>query len=220
MAHRLVSLDDLDAHPIKRGKTHPSPECGPTLQMTCNRQGFLLTTENVIGHPNDTTLYGPTREAFRTRMQGSPGTAVPELGFRRAKNLTLHLTDIDQILLGQSADVDAAHQDACRKARSATEGFIAVAKPLRGFGRSVSRGLPGARSWTRLHQWAYNVKTCLQLYRNEALEESPLVTLRLSSALAGSPGSKALSKARALCGSRHQGAPKWLRKHSPGRLRL
>ncbi len=177
--NRLVSLDDLDARPIKRGKTHPSTEFGTTIQMTFNRQGFMITTENFIGHPNDKTLYGPTLARFRTRMQVYPGTAVTDLGFRSAKNLTLHLTDIDQIFMGQSTDVDAEHQDACRKARSATEGFIAVAKHLRGFGCSLYRGLKGASIWTRLHQCAYNLKKFLQLYRNEALEERTLVKLRL-----------------------------------------
>lgn len=177
--NRLVSLDDLDARPITKGKSHPKTECGTTLQMTFNRQGFLITTENFLGHPNDKTLYGPTLERFRKRMQGYPGTAVTDLGFRSAKNLTLHRQDIDQIFMGQSTDVEAAHQDACRKARSATEGFIAVAKHLRGFGRSMYHGLTGAGLWTRLHQCAYNLKKFLQLYRNEALEESTVVTLRL-----------------------------------------
>ena len=131
------------------------------------------------GHPNDKTLYGPTLEAFRKRMQGYPGIAVTDLGFRSAKNLKLHLKDIDQLFMGQSTDVDAQHQDACRKARSATEGFIAVAKHLRGFGCSLYRGLQGAGIWTRLNQCAYNLKKFLQLYRNEALKESTLVKLRL-----------------------------------------
>jgi hypothetical protein len=147
--------------------------------MTFNRQGFLITTDNFIGHPNEKTLYGPTLERFRKRMQVYPGTAVTDLGFRSVKNLTLHLKDIDQIFMGQSTDVEAQHQDACRKARSATEGFIAVAKHLRGFGRSLYRGLKGAGIWTRLNQCAYNLKKFLQLYRNEALEESTLVKLRL-----------------------------------------
>lgn len=177
--HRLVSLDDLDARPIKKGKSHPSTEFGTTLQMTFNRQGFMITTENFIGHPNEKTLYGPTLERFRERMHAYPGTAVTDLGFRSAKNLKLHLEDIDQIFMGQSTDVEAQHQDACRKARSATEGFIAVAKHLRGFGRSLYRGLKGAGIWTRLHQCAYNLKKFLQLYRTEALEECTLVKLRL-----------------------------------------
>jgi len=177
--HRLVSLDDLDARPIKKGKSHPSTEFGTTLQMTFNRQGFMITTDNFIGQPNDTTLYGPTLERFRKRMQAYPGTAVTDLGFRSANNLKRNAQQIDHVLMGRSSDVEEPQQEACRQARSATEGFSAVAKHLRGFARSLSRGLHGAILWTRLSQCAYNLQKFLQLYRAEALEESTLIKLRL-----------------------------------------
>ena len=177
--HRLVSLDDLDARPIKKGKSHPSTEFGTTLQMTFNRQGFMITTDNFIGQPNDTTLYGPTLERFRKRMQAYPGTAVTDLGFRSATNLKRNAQQIDHVFMGRSSDVEEPQQEACRQARSATEGFIAVAKHLRGFARSLYRGLQGAILWTRLSQCAYNLQKFLQLYRAEALEESTLIKLRL-----------------------------------------
>jgi hypothetical protein len=75
IAHRVVSLDDLDARPIKKGKSYPNTEFGTTLQMTFNRQGFMITTDNFIGQPNDKTLYGPTLERFRERMQAVLRTA-------------------------------------------------------------------------------------------------------------------------------------------------
>jgi hypothetical protein len=177
--HRLVSLDDLDARPIQKGKSHPKTEFGTTLQLTFNRQGFMITTENFIGQPNEKTLYPGTLERFRTRMGTYPGGAVTDLGYRSAKNLKLHHDDIDYVFMGQSADVDEAHQAACRSARSATEGFIAVAKNLRGFGQSLYRGLVGATLWSRLNQCAYNLIKFLQLYRNEALSEKTLMKLRL-----------------------------------------
>jgi len=62
--NRLVSLDDLDARPIQKGKSHPKTEFGTPLQMTFNRQGFLITTENFIGQPNEKTLYSDTRARF------------------------------------------------------------------------------------------------------------------------------------------------------------
>jgi len=177
--HRLVSLDDLEARPIKKGKRHPSTAFGTTLQMTFNRQGFMITTENFIGQPNEKTLYGPSLERFRERMQAYPGTAVTDLGFRSANNLKLKSQEIDHLFMGRSLDVDEAQQEACRKARAATEGFLAVAKHLRGFGRSLYRGLKGATLWTRLGQCAYNLQKFLQLYRAEALEESTLIKLCL-----------------------------------------
>ena len=179
MDHRLVSLDDLDARPLKKGKSYPSTEFGTTLHMTFNRQGLMITTDNFMGQPNDTTLYGPTVERFRARMHAYPGTAVTDLGFRSAKNLNLNAKEIDHVFMGRSSDVDEAQQEDCRNARSATEGFIAVAKHLRGFGRSLYRGLQGATLWTRLSQCADNLKKFLQLYRAEALAESTLRKLRL-----------------------------------------
>jgi transposase, IS5 family len=177
--NRLVSLDDLDARPIQKGKSHPKTEFGTTLQLTFNRQGFLITTENFIGQPNEKTLYPDTLERFRTRMGTYPGGAVTDLGYRSAQNRQLHHDAIDYVFMGQSADVDAAHQAACRSARSATEGFIAVAKNLRGFGQSLYRGLVGATIWSRLNQCAYNLQKFLQLYRNEPLSEQTLRKLRL-----------------------------------------
>lgn len=175
----MVSLDDLDARPITKGKSHPKTEFGTTLQVTCNRQGFMITTEDFIGQPNEKTLYGPTLERFRQRMAAYPGGAVTDLGYRSAKNRKLNREDIDYVFMGKSSDVDETHQEACRSARSATEGFIAVAKNLRGFGQSLSRGLVGATIWSRLNQCAYNLKKFLQLYRNEALSEETLMKLRL-----------------------------------------
>jgi hypothetical protein len=177
--NRLVSLDDLDARPIQKGKSHPKTEFGTTLQMTFNRQGFLITTENFIGQPNEKTLYAPTLERFRKRMETYPGGAVTDLGYRSAKNRKLNHEDMDYVFMGKSSDVDEAHQAACRSARSATEGFIAVAKNLRGFGQSLYRGLLGATIWSRLNQCAYNLKKFLQLYRREALSEKTLRELRL-----------------------------------------
>ena len=154
IAARLVSLDDLDARPIKKGKRHPSTEFGTTLQLTFNRQGFMITAENFIGQPNDTTRYRPTLEQFRERLQGYPHIAVTDLGYRSAKNLKLTKPALAHVFMGRSADVGEPHQETCRQARSATEGFIAVAKHLRGFGRSLYRGLTGATIWTRLSQCA------------------------------------------------------------------
>ena len=181
--NRLVSLDDLDAPPLQKGKSHPKTEFGTTLQMTVNRQGVMITTENFIGQSNEKTLYAPTLERFRKRMGTYPGVAVTDAGYRSAKNRKLHHDDIDSVFMGKSmgksADVDEAHQAACRSARSATEGFIAVAKNLRGFGQSLYRRLAGATIWSRLKQCAYNLIQVLQLYRHEALSEATLTKLRL-----------------------------------------
>jgi hypothetical protein len=139
----------------------------------------MITAENFIGKPDDRTLYGPTLEQYLKRMRALPAGAVTDSGFRHANNLKLHAEDLDFVFMGNSTDVDEAHQAACLSARSATEGFMAVAKNLRGFGRSLYRGLEGATMWTLLNQCAYNLKKFLQLYHNELLSEETRVALRL-----------------------------------------
>lgn len=177
--NRIVSLDEVDARPIKRGKRYPSCEFGTTLQMSFNRQGFMVTTENLIGAQNDKTLYPATFELFQKRMKGDPQTVVTDLGYRSAKNFRLTPSCVANIFLGRTDDVCPELQDFCKSARSATEGFIAVAKNLRGFGCSLYRGLAGDRVWTLLCQTAYNLKKFLQLYRTEDIEESSLMKLGL-----------------------------------------
>lgn len=177
--NRIVSLDELDARPIKKGKTYPSCEFGTTLEMSFNRQGFIITTENFIGKPDDTTLYGDTLLLYQQRMHATPKSVVTDLGFRSRQNFKDTPEPISYVFLGRSEDVDQAQQDFCRKARSATEGFIAVAKNLRGFGKSLYRGLGGDRIWTLLCQIAYNLKKFLQLYRAGKLEENTLMSFGL-----------------------------------------
>jgi IS5 family transposase len=177
--NRIVSLDEIDARPIKKGKTYPSCEFGTTLQMSFNRQGFMITTENLIGNPSDKTLYGDTLQLFHKRMGSDPDTVVTDLGFRSRDNRRNTPETISNVFLGRSDDVDEGQRDFCCKARSATEGFIAVAKHLRGFGRSLYRRLHGDRVWTLLCQTAYNLRKFLQLYRDKELENNSLAVLGL-----------------------------------------
>jgi IS5 family transposase len=179
IGNRIVSLDEVDARPIKKGKTFPSCEFGTTLQTSFNRQGFMITAENLIGKPDDSTLYGDTLGLFHKRMGIDPDTLVTDLGFRSRNNLKNTPKSISNVFLGRSDDVDESQQDYCHKARSATEGLIAVAKNLRGFGKSLYRRLKGDRIWTLLCQTAYNLKKFLQLYRDEKLEDKSLAFLGL-----------------------------------------
>ena len=132
-----------------------------------------------MGNPNEKTLYGQTLDFFRDRMKGDPDTVVTDRGIRSKHNFDITPDTIPHVFFGKSEDVIEEKQDFCRRARSATEGFIAVAKNLRGFRCSLYRGLLGDCIWTLLCQTAYNLKKFLLLYRDEDLEEHSLVKLGL-----------------------------------------
>lgn len=176
--NRIVSLDEPDARPIKKGKKHPDCEFGSTLQLSFNRQGFMITMENFIGKPNDKTLWAGTADLFEKRMKGLPEHAIGDQGYRSQANLNIP-KGTPHIFVGKSSDVAEKKQDYCRKARSATEGFISVAKNFRGFGRSLYRGTAGNRIWSLLCQTAYNLKKFLQLYNDENISEESLMKLGL-----------------------------------------
>lgn len=177
--NRIVSLDEPDARPIKKGKVHPACEFGSTLQFAFNREGFLITVENFIGKPDDTTLFPGTLAKYAQRMKAPPDTIVTDLGSRSAANFAA-AKESETVFLGRTQDVPDDQQAFCHSARSATEGLIAVAKHLRGFGRSLYQGFCGDRIWSLLCQTAYNLKKFFLLYETEHLDEDSLVKLGLA----------------------------------------
>ena len=174
---RLVSLTEVEARPLKKGKAFPPCEFGSTTQFSFNRQGFLITCEVFIGQPADTNLYIATLQQHIQRLRATPSMAVTDQGFRSTTNLAYRPLGLTYVFMGRRQDVPLTQQPAAISARSATEGFIAVAKNLRGFGKSLYRGLRGDKIWAALCQAAYNLKKFLQLYRQEAYEESVLLKL-------------------------------------------
>ncbi|WP_080810114.1 transposase [Desulfamplus magnetovallimortis] len=177
--NRIVSLDEPDARPIKKGKEHPKCEFGSTIQMSFNREGFMITIENFIGNPNDKKLFPETLALFTKRMKEEPETVTTDLGFRSQDNFKVS-KNIKNVFLGRTDDVSEDKKDFCCKARSATEGFIAVAKNLRGFGRSLYKGFEGDRIWSVLCQTSYNLKKFILLLQKEKIEEHSLVKLGLA----------------------------------------
>lgn len=138
----------------------------------------MITLETLIGKPDDHALYPTTLEKYRKRMKQHPPCSVTDNGFRSKQNLQPS-EHIKTVFMGQLSDVPEEKQDFCKSARAANEGFIAVAKSLRGFKKSRYRGIKGDRSWSLLCQTAYNLRKFLQLYRSEKLKEATLIKLGL-----------------------------------------
>ena len=113
--NRIVSPDEPDARPIKKGKSHPKCEFGTTLQMTFNREGFLITVENFIGKPNDKKNFPETLKLFMKRMRQRPRTVVGDRGFRSRANFKV-AEKSSCVFLGRSEDVDETKREFCKKA--------------------------------------------------------------------------------------------------------
>ena len=178
--NRLVSLHETEARPIKKGKSFPDCEFGTTNQMGFNRQGFMVTCEILIGAPKDKVLYSGTMQKYKNKMEGFLPYSITDGNYRSKKNQDFAEKEgVSHIFFGKTKDVDSEEQEKCKSARSATEGLIAVAKNLRGFNKSLYRGLKGDQIWAGLAQAAFNLKKFLLLFQNEQIGEEPLITLGL-----------------------------------------
>ncbi|MBF0235233.1 MAG: hypothetical protein HQK65_19695 [Desulfamplus sp.] len=99
--------------------------------------------------------------------------SVTDRGYRSQQNIKT-AKNLKHAFFGKMDDVDEAMREFCKVARSATEGFIAVAKNLRGMGKSLYRGIKDDQIWIALGQTAYNLKKFVQLYRDEQLGDDTL----------------------------------------------
>lgn len=108
---------------------------------------------------------------YRQRMKTYPALAITELGFRSQSNFNISKGKVQHVFLGRNEDVLEEKRDFSRRARSATEGFIAVAKNLRGFGRSLYRGLAGDKIWTLLYQTAHHLKNLCNYIEKRKLKK-------------------------------------------------
>jgi len=167
--NRLISLDEPDARAIKKGKRFT--EFGTSVQMSFNRDGFMITTDVCIGQANDKGAYLSILKSFIQRMANTPDAVITDLMYRSKNNIKNTPKKIKHIFLGRSDDVAEEVQKECHSARAATEGFIAVAKNLRHFGKSLYQGIEGDQIWTTLCQAAYNLKKVFQLYQEERFSD-------------------------------------------------
>ncbi|MBF0258749.1 MAG: hypothetical protein HQK62_07915 [Desulfamplus sp.] len=139
----------------------------------------MIAVENFIGNPSDKILYSYILDIVRKRLKIYPEAVVTDLGYRSQNNFKISRDKVKNVFSGCSNDVEEKERDFCQKARSATEGFIAVAKHWHGFKRSLYKRFSGDKIWSLLCQSAHNLKKFFQLYREEKLEENTLVKLGL-----------------------------------------
>jgi len=126
------------------------------------------------------TLYPSTLDLYKERMKGYPEITVTDRGARAQRNFNQSAGKVKHVFLGRREDVAEGKRDFCHRARSATEGLIAVAKHWRGFGKSLYRGFTGDKIWSGLCQMAFNLHKLLKLYREEKIKEESLVKLGLA----------------------------------------
>lgn len=165
-AHRVVSLHDADARPIRKGRLGKPVEFGYKAQIVDNADGIILDHTVELGNPHDAAQLAPAIERI-TRRTGRPPRAVSaDRGYGLASvERDLHQLGVRSVAIPRQSNPGAArrqfeHRRAFRekvKWRTGSEGRINHLKRSYGWNRTHLTGLHGARTWCGHGVFAHNL---------------------------------------------------------------
>jgi len=148
---RLVSLCDLDARPIRRGRLRKPTEFGYKLALGDTPEGFVIAHEVHIGAPHDTDTLEPVlRKAKAIGMRIRTVLADRGFGNEIADQVLAAAKILDKVIprVGRADPVEATRSWRRRyRFRAGAEGRISALKRRYGIRRSRLKGHRGVRIW-------------------------------------------------------------------------
>ena len=165
-ANRLVSLHDVQARPIRKGRLGKPVEFGYKAQIVDNTDGVILDHTVEIGNPHDAPQLAPAIERITARTGRTPRAVTADRGYGEA-SLKRDLTDLGvrRVAIPRKGKPTAArrefeHRRAFRdkvKWRTGSEGRINHIKRSYGWNRTELTGVNGARTWCGHGVFAHNL---------------------------------------------------------------
>lgn len=165
-AHRVVSLHDVDARPIRKGRLGKPVEFGYKAQVVDNADGVILDHSVEMGNPYDAPQLAPAIERITRRTGGPPRAVTADRGYGYASvEHDLHELGVRNVAIPRAAKPGAArrefeHRRAFRakiKWRTGSEGRINHLKRSYGWNRTELTGIGGARTWCGHGVFAHNL---------------------------------------------------------------
>jgi IS5 family transposase len=165
-AHRVVSLHDVDARPIRKGRLGKPVEFGYKAQVIDNADGVILDHSIVLGNPLDAPQLAPAIERITRRTGGPPRAVTADRGYGHAAvEDDLHRLGVGSVAIPRASKIGAArrefeHRRAFRdkvKWRTGSEGRINHLKRSYGWNRTELTGIKGARTWCGQGVFAHNL---------------------------------------------------------------
>jgi len=166
LPRRLVSLFDVDARPIKRGKARTDTEFGRKVLLGETDHGIISTYQVLQDNPADTTLLKPVvrghRRLFRKRLKAVAG----DRGFySQANEDWLKESGIKQVSIPKRGKVREDRRryqkqswfKRLQRFRAGIEARISLLKRKFGLKRSRMRGNPGVNIWVGQGMFAHNL---------------------------------------------------------------
>jgi IS5 family transposase len=165
-ASRLVSLHDIDARPIRKGRLGKPVEFGYKAQIIDNADGIILDHIIAIGNPPDAPQLAPAIERIRRRTGRPPRAVTADRGYGLASvEHDLNQLGVRSIAIPRRDKPSAARRDfehrrafrAKIKWRTGSEGRINHLKRSYGWNRTELTGINGARTWCGHGVFAHNL---------------------------------------------------------------
>jgi IS5 family transposase len=163
---RLVSLFDVDARPIKRGKSRADTEFGRKVLLGETDHGIITTYQVLEDNPSDTTLLKPGvkghKRLFRKRLKAVAG----DRGFYSQPNEDwLKDNGVRRVSIPKRGKVREDRRKYQKQSwfkrlqrfRAGIEARISLLKRKFGLKRSLMRGSPGVNIWVGQGILAHNL---------------------------------------------------------------
>jgi IS5 family transposase len=165
-ATRLVSLHDVDARPIRKGRLGKPVEFGYKAQLVDNADGVVLDHSIEIGNPVDAPQLAPAVERITRRTGHAPRAVTADRGYGQASaERDLHALGVHSVAIPRTSKPSAArrefeHRRAFRdkiKWRTGSEGRINHLKRSYSYNRTELTTITGARTWCGHGVFAHNL---------------------------------------------------------------
>jgi IS5 family transposase len=165
-AHRVVSLHDVEARPIRKGRLGKPVEFGYKAQLVDNADGVILDHTIEIGNPVDAPQLAPAIQRITRRVGHPPRAVTADRGYGLASvEHDLHDLGVRSVAIPRMSNPGTArrefeHRRAFRakiKWRTGCEGRINHLKRSYGWNRTHLTGLQGARTWCGHGVFAHNL---------------------------------------------------------------
>jgi transposase, IS5 family len=165
-ASRLISLHDVDARPIRKGRLGKPVEFGYKAQIIDNADGVILDHDVEVGNPPDAPQLAPAIARITARTGNTPRAVTADRGYGQASvERDLHDLGVRRVAIPRATKPSAArrefeHRRAFRekvKWRTGSEGRINHMKRSYGWNRTELTGINGARTWCGHGVFAHNL---------------------------------------------------------------
>ena len=165
-ASRLVSLHDVDARPIRKGRLGKPVEFGYKAQIVDNADGVILDHSVEMGNPADAPQLAPAIDRITARTGHPPRAVTADRGYGEASvDRDLQGIGVRSVAIPRKGKPSAArrefeHRRAFRdkiKWRTGFEGRINHIKRSYGWNRTELTGIHGARTWCGHGVFAHNL---------------------------------------------------------------